>query len=316
MTEAVVETRNLMATRFEVALPGTDRVRLLAAAEQALDTVEQLEAQLSMYRPESELSGINAYAAAGPVRVEPRLFRLLWTAQEISRRTGNAFDPTVAPLLRAWGFIGGSGEAADPQALAEARERSGLHLVELDEVTSTVRFLREGVSLDLGAIGKGYAIDRAVEALEEAGIASGLIHGGTSTVYGLGAPPGSEGWRVALRDPTRGPEATFGSVLLRDRALSVSAPHGKAFQHGDRLYGHVLDPRTGEPAQAALLAAVAHSSATLTDALSTALLVLGEAGLETLAREWPDADFLVITPGEGGVWASTAGPDPEFFRLD
>jgi thiamine biosynthesis lipoprotein len=312
---AVLEGRDLMATRFEVVIPGADRVLLTAAAEEALREVERLEAQLSFYQHSSELSGINAFAAQYPVRVEPQLFRLLTLARETSLRTGGAFDPTIGPLLRAWGFVGGTGQVANQDAVAEARERTGAHLLHLDDEEFTVWFEREGVALDLGAIGKGYAIDQAVEILRELAIEPALIHAGTSTVAALGAPPGEEGWRVALRDPSRGPDETLGEVLLRDRALSVSAPYGKAFREGNRLYGHVLDPRTGEPTQGALLAAVSHPSATLTDALSTALLVLGVEGLELIGREWAEADLLVIVEGHDGPRVETAGANPELFRL-
>jgi FAD:protein FMN transferase len=304
----VREARQAMGTRWEIVLPGRDRPRLQAAAEEALEEIERLEAQLSMYRRESELSGINAFAAAGPVQVEPRLFRFLQLALEISRSTEGSFDLTVAPLLRAWGFIGGTGRLALPEEIEAARALTGAHLLELDEAAQTVRFRREGVRLDPGAIGKGYGIDRALEVLQDTGITTALIHGGTSTVYGLGAPPGELGWRVALRDPRGEPDDALGHVLLRDRALSVSAPHGKAFQQGDRLYGHVLDPRTGEPARGGLLAAVSHPSATVTDALSTALLVLGAEGPPVLARSYPEADQLVLVEEDGGVHPHAAGP--------
>jgi thiamine biosynthesis lipoprotein len=297
-----------MGTRWEIVLPGEDPARLLAAAEDALDQVERLEAQLSIYRPESELSGINARAAEGPVRVEPRLFQFLRLALEITRNTGGAFDPTIAPLLRCWGFVGGQGGLPDEEALAAARTHTGARLVELDEEELTVRFLQDGVALDPGAIGKGFGIDRALEALEDAGVRSGLIHAGTSTVYGLGEPPGEPGWRVALRDPLREEGATLGHVTLRNLALSVSAPYNKAFRQGDRLYGHVLDPRTGEPTQGALLAAVAHPSATLTDALSTALLVLGAEGIPLLSVAYPEGDYLVVEEHERGVRRCAAGP--------
>ncbi len=313
--QCVKEARQAMGTRFEVALPGDDLLRLLPAAESALDEVERLERQLSMYRYESEISGINAYAGFQPVRVEPRLFALLRRAQQITRETGGAFDLTVGPLLRAWGFVGGSGAMAEPEAVEAARELVGADRLLLDSEAMTVTFDRPGVLLDLGAIGKGYALDRALEMLEDAGVDRALVHGGTSTVYGLGAPPDSAGWRVALRDPRGEADAVLGTVELRDRALSVSAPHGKAFREGDRLYGHVLDPRTGEPVHGAMLAAVAHPSATLTDALSTALLVLGRDGVPGLAALYPEADLLVVAEEAGGPRAWAAGPDGWRLRL-
>ncbi|MFN3651545.1 MAG: FAD:protein FMN transferase [Armatimonadota bacterium] len=308
----VIVARAAMNTRWEIVLPGEDARFLRAAAGVALDEVDRLEAQLSIYRESSEVSGLNAYAAEGPVPVEPQLFRLLQRAVELSRDTEGAFDPTLGPLLRAWGFIGGSGSLPDPAAVAAARELTGAGLLELDEEAFTLQFAREGVWLDLGAIGKGYAVDRAVRELELVEITTGLVHAGTSTVYGLGAPPEAEGWSVALRDPRREEYAALGRVCLRDRALSVSAPHGKSFREGDRLYGHVLDPRTGEPTHGALLSAVAHPSATVTDALSTGLLVLGAAGLSRLADRYPDADFLVLD--EQGA-AHTAGAGKWDLRL-
>lgn len=309
------EARQAMGTRWEIILPGANRQRLEAAAEEALDEVERLETQLSKFRPESDISGINAFAASEPTRVEPRLFALLELALAVTDATGGAFDLTVGPLLRAWGFVGQSGALPSPEALEEARSLVGARLLSLDAEAMTIRFLADGVSLDLGAIGKGYAIDRARELLAEAGVEAGLIHGGSSTVFGLGAPPDESGWRVALRDPRGGEQDICGEVLLRDRALSVSAPHNRSFQSGDRLYGHVLDPRSGEPTRGALFAAVGHESATLTDALSTALLVQGRDGLPGLSALYPEADLLVATATPEGLWLETAGPDAWSFRV-
>src|SRR5262249_48591608 len=115
--QMVRHARRAMATRFEVALWGADPIRLRAMAEEALGEIERLEAQLSFYRPESELSGLNACAAAGPVVVEPGFFRLLQRAVELSRATGGAFDPTVAPLVGCWGFAGGGGRVPDPEEI-------------------------------------------------------------------------------------------------------------------------------------------------------------------------------------------------------
>src|SRR5438876_11856175 len=142
--------RHAMATRFELLLPGEDHVRLRAAGEEALGEIERLEAQLSFYRASSEISDLNARAAKEPVAVDPRLFRLLQRAQALSEATEGAFDITVAPLMRCWGFVGGTGRLSDPDELEAARSVVGMQRVELDEESFTVRFASEGVTLDLG----------------------------------------------------------------------------------------------------------------------------------------------------------------------
>jgi thiamine biosynthesis lipoprotein len=208
--QTVAVARNAMATRFEVLLHGANPVALRAAAEEALDEIERLEAQLSLYRPTSEISRINARAATEPVRVEPELFRLLQQAQHLSRESDGAFDITVAPLVRCWGFMGGTGALPDEEAIAMARDKVGMHQVTLNDRDFTVRFAREGMMLDLGSIGKGYALERAVAILQEAGVEHALLHGGTSTVCALGAPPDAEAWKVAIHDPTTSPtQKTF-----------------------------------------------------------------------------------------------------------
>jgi thiamine biosynthesis lipoprotein len=310
---SVAVARHAMATRFEIVLHGENAVGLRAAAEEALDEIQRLEAQLNLYQPTSEISHINARAAFEPVRVEPSLFRLLQHAQRLSQETGGAFDITVAPLMRCWGFMRGTGRLPDPADVTKAREKVGMHQVSLDEEDFTVRFAREGVMLDLGSIGKGYALERAADLLKEAGVISGILHGGTSTVYALGAPPDSDGWRVAVPKPefaeqTLALGATHGNepsgldhflavVPLNNEALSVSAVWGKSFATGDRVYGHVIDPRNGEPVDGAVLAAVALPSATESDALSTALLILGSEGHERVAVLRPGMRTLVVSRG-------------------
>ncbi len=281
-----------MATRFEIYLPGEDTARLRSAGEEALREIEALELQLSRYRSESDIYRTNARAYREPVRLEARLFALLKRAAELSRLTDGAFDITVTPLLRAWGLDGG-GKIPEPSELEAAHARVGISAMHLCGSDSTVRFEREWMEIDLGAIGKGYAIERAVEVIRECGVTSALIHGGTSTIYALGAPPDADAWRVAIDDPTNG--GTLPDALdLRDCSLSVSAVHGKSFTREGKRYGHVIDPRTGAPTEGALLAAVWGPSPTDTDALSTALLVLGEPGLELLRDRMPDYEGLVL----------------------
>lgn len=273
-----------MATRFEVLLYGEHPARLRAAGEEALREIRLLEADLSFYRPASDLSRLNARAAHGPVRVSTRLFGLLEDAKRMWESTGGAFDVSVAPLMRCWGFVGGTGQWPARDAVERARSVTGMHLVNLDAGTHTVTFSRNGVQLDLGAIGKGYALEEASHILRECGVERALLHGGTSTIVAIGAPPDEEAWRIAIAHPSES-TTPLAVVPLRDEALSVSAVSGKAFVRRGKTYGHVLDPRTGYPVHGAVLAAVAHQSATTCDALSTAFLVLecesGELNIAT-----------------------------------
>lgn len=329
-----------MATRFEIVLHGHDPVALRAAGEEAFDEIDRLEARLSLYQPTSEIARVNAQAAESAVRVSPDIFHLLEHAQRLRQETGGAFDITIAPLVRCWGFMGGRGAMPDPAEVAEARARVGMNLVELDSGSRTVRFARAGVMLDLGAIGKGYAIDCAAEILREAGVTSALLHGGTSTAYAIGQPPGEDAWKLAVewspdgkgvlpirqsqqqRDShlrSSGTDAEHGQppesallavVSLRDESLSVSAIWGRAFESGGRLYGHVIDPRTGEPASEAMLAAVVLPSATETDAISTALLTMGSKGHDRISGLRAGMSTLVagLTAESGVPWREAHGP--------
>jgi len=294
--ETVTLARHAMATRFEMVLHGESASRLRAAGEEALADVERIEAQLSIFRPTSEIARVNACAAREPVRVTPPVFRLLEQARQLHHESGGAFDITIAPLVRCWGFMDGSGSWPDPAEVTRVRQQVGMSHVILDEENLTVQFDGEGVMLDLGAIGKGYAIDRAAETLREAGVTSALLHGGTSTVYGIGKPPVEEAWKVAIESPP-GDGSTpqwLATVPLEDEALSVSAVWGKSFVHEGKTFGHVLDPRAGQPVANAVLAAVVLPSATETDALSTALLVVGTEGHEKIARLRPLMRTLVV----------------------
>jgi FAD:protein FMN transferase len=318
-----------MATRFELVLHGDDPVRLRAAGEEALSEIERLERLLSFYRSDSEITAINRRAFGEPVRVSGEVFRLLRGCAEVFAASAGAFDVTIGPLMRAWKLAGGQGAVPDAEALAAARAVTGFAHVVLDERAQTVRFGRDGVAIDLGAAGKGFAVDAAIGVLQELGVTSALLHGGTSSVHALGAPPGEDGWRVALEGPKgsreQGPQGARGQgrkgarahglegsrvqgpkepgsdaqphegrvVVLRDAALSVSAAHGKAFEHEGRHYGHVIDPRTGHPVSHTRTAAVTGPSSFLCDALSTALMVNGAEWLPTLRARWAGYDGYV-----------------------
>ena len=224
--------------------------------------------------------------------------------------SGGAFDITVAPLVQCWGYEGGDGRFPRPEEVAEARAKVGMALVRLNPADLTVQFAREGVMLNLGAIGKGYAVEQAAEVLREAGVTSALIHGGTSTVHALGPPPGEEFWKIAIETPSPKPVAPhtlLATVPLKEEAMSVSAVWGNSFEVAGRTYGHIIDPRTGEPAIGTVLAAVVLPSATETDALSTALLTLGAAGHDAIAMLRPGMRTLVVSESGGQLRVEAKG---------
>lgn len=287
-----------MATRFEFVLAGENAVRLRAAGEEALDEIDRLEAQLSIYRSGSEIAEVNRFAAAEPVRVSPEVFALLERARELSRLTGGAFDITIAPLVRCWGFMRGDGSRPTDEELGAARELVGIERLELNEADCTVRFQRHGMMLDLGSIGKGYALDKAAEILRDAGIERALLHGGTSTLISIGTDADGSPWKIAVDtgDPRDAAEKSVVAVVeLVDESLSVSAVSGKSFILEGKMFGHVLDPRTGWPTQTALLGAAIQDSAAASDAISTAILLAKPEELIHLASRIPKLRYLQVS---------------------
>ncbi|OWK36227.1 Thiamin biosynthesis lipoprotein ApbE [Fimbriiglobus ruber] len=296
-------SRRAMATTFEVAIPyGT--ADALPAAEDALDLIDDLEDQLTVYRDHSEVSRLNTTAADGPVEVEPRLFDLLSAAATLTRDTAGAFDCATGALIKVWGFHKREGRVPPPEELRAARECSGTRHVVLDPAARTIKFRKHGLEINLGGIGKGYALDRAGERLREKwGITSALLQGGGSSVLAIGAPPTNpRGWAVAVRHPwddTR----TLGTVWLKDQGFGTSAATFQFFEYNGRKLGHLLDPRTGWPADGTAGASVVAPTAAAADALSTALFVYGIAGFEKVAVAHPNLGAIVLpdTPGAAPV---------------
>ncbi|MBV9072241.1 MAG: FAD:protein FMN transferase [Acidobacteria bacterium] len=293
-----------MGTVFTIYLYAADRAEANAVFEVAFDEVERLDQTLSNYRPSSELSRINRLAAREPVTTDPEVFGLLQSALGFSARTHGAFDITVGPLMRAWGFFRGEGRLPTDAELQAAQEKIGFDKVLLDPSRRTVSFAIPGVELDLGAIGKGYAVDRVAEVLHEAGVKSALIDSGSSTVHALGAPPESEGWKVQVPD-ARNRRQTLSTILLRDQSLSTSGSYEQCFEIDGRRYCHVMDPRTGWPVEHVLQATLVAADSTTTDAMSNAIFVLGpEKGREALTQ----------IPGAQAVWVLEGGADVSQFQ--
>jgi FAD:protein FMN transferase len=295
----VTVARRAMACEFSVTFSATER-NGVAAGCAALDEVERMEEKLSVYRRDSDVSRINREASDAPVRVGSELLEVLGSAVQIGSATDGAFDAAAGALVRAWGFYQGPKRVPSREEWRWAMERTGMQHVALNCKTGTVRILRPGVEINLGAIGKGYAIDAAVKRLRSGfGVRSALIEGGGSSVYAAGSPPGEPGWTVAIGDPFR-KGARLSTVVLRDRALGTSGAAFQYFEQGGRRYGHVLDPRTGWPACRCASATVLAPTAAEADALSTAFFVLGVDGAgEYCSRRRDVAAVIVTMPREG-----------------
>ena len=308
-------SRKAMAGEFEICLPVAIAGAAGAAALQALDLIQSLESQLSFFQPDSDISRINRHAAAAAVEVEPRLFALLQSAVQLWRESGGAYDLTAAPLWEAWGFAHRAGAVPSPEQLAEARALVGGQWVELDEARQTVRLLRPGMRLNLGSIGKGFAVDRAAEHLLAAGVSDFLVHGGYSSVAarGLACPAkilavderaggvvGSP-WTIGVKDPLRD-ERRLGQIELHDRALGTSGAQFQSFRHRGRRYGHILDPRSGQPAEGVLSVTVLAPTAAEADALSTAFYVMGPEAAADYCRRHTSIAALIFVPAAGNRW--------------
>ncbi|HEY2783616.1 MAG TPA: FAD:protein FMN transferase [Fimbriiglobus sp.] len=264
-----------MATTFEVALP-YGAPHAVAAAEAALDLIDAVEDQLTVFRDSSEVVNVNARAASEAVPVSDSLFQLLETSASLSQETGGAFDPATGAMTKAWGFYRREGRVPPPAERKAGMHASGMRHVLLDRENQTVKFRRPGLEMNFGGIGKGYALDRAAEILRrEWGIRSALLHGGGSSVYAIGHPPGQpEGWVIDLKHPTDD-RRTLGSVRLKDEGLGTSAATFQYFVYKGKKLGHVLDPRAGWPARGIAAATVIAPTAATADAYSTAAFVQG-----------------------------------------
>ena len=265
-----------MGTAFSVVAYGTDRARLQSAVAEALDEARRLDEMLSNYRAESELSEVNRFAAERPVHVSPEFFRLLSDCVNYSRASEGTFDITVGPLMKVWGFYKGTGHMPHRAEVRGALDHVGYRNIILDSQAGTVRFARNGVELDPGGIGKGYAVDRMAELLKQDGVTAALVSGGGSSIYAIGAPPNESGWKIAIKDP-RDPAKSAAQVTLRDQSLSTSGSYEKFFWAEGRIWSHIMDPRTGYPSEGTLSVSLITPRTIDSEAWAKPYYILGRA---------------------------------------
>jgi FAD:protein FMN transferase len=284
--------RRAMACRFEITLDARD-AHVVPAAQAALNHVDAIEAQLTVFRETSDLVRINRAAGREAVACEPALFALLLRCEALSAATHGAFDITSTPLSRCWGFLRREGRIPTADEIAAARRAVGMALVTLDRERSTVRFREPGVELNLGAIGKGHALDCVAVLLRRAGVQHALLSAGQSSLLAIGGR--GRGWSIDLVSPQR--PSPLARVWLRDAALGTSGAGTQFIVDSGRRYGHVIDPRTGESAAGVLSASVVCRSAADADALSTAFLVAGAAAAHDFCQRHHDV-LALATPDE------------------
>ena len=289
-----------MACEFQITYHQEDAAAGEAVMH-ALDMIEELEAQLTIYRATSEVLEINRLAAESPIQVEPHLFALLEQCQRISKETGGAFDITSTPLSRVWGFLKREGRVPTEAELSGALDRVDFHNVSLDSEQALVEFASEDTEINLNSIGKGYALDRISLVLDEMGVSDYLCHGGSSSVLARGRNRSNEesGWNIGIRHPLT-PEKRIADLYLRNRCLATAGGGTQFFEHEGISYSHVIDPRTGWPAAGRYTATVMAASAAEADALATALFVMPLEEAHAFFSARPELAAVLVQPDETG----------------
>lgn len=292
------ESRPAMGTVFTIECYMPDPESADQVMNAAFEEIARLEALLSNYQPSSELSRISREAGNGPVVTDPETFTFLTRSLYWSERSHGAFDITVGPLLRAWGFKARNGHIPTQAEQKALRDQVGWDKVQLNAAAHAVRFTRSSMELDPGSIGKGFAVDSVVALLRENGVHAAFISAGGSTLYGLGAPPDEAGWPVEVPDP-RTPGSVATTLWLHDTSVSTGACTEKFFVQDGHRYCHIFDPRTLMPVEGVLQSTVIAPSATDSDALSTVVFVLPPEQIREVLRglQGTEAILFLSAPG-------------------
>ena len=308
-----------MACQFEFLFNMQQYGQSGNASGDAFALIDELEDQMTVYRDHSTISQLNQRAFESPEVVEDRLFDLLLQAREIWQETGGAFDATAGQLSSLWGFEQRQGEIPDQAAIDETLQVVGTQHLRFDEQASSISFAKSGLKINLGGIGKGYAIDRVASLFRINGIHDFAIHGGQSSVMCGGnytsedaqTQPSNGGWPIGLTHPVL-PEVRLAHFNLKDRALGTSGSGRQGFFHQGKRYGHVIDPRTGWPTDHFLSTTVISPSAALSDALATAFFVMDEEAVEAYCQQHTEVSAVLI---KGDPQGGKSAVDLLWFNL-
>ena len=287
--------RYSMGTMFDIAAHHPARAQAERAIESALAEVVRLDHVLSHFDPESDLSRLVRRGPGVLVDVDPALYDVLNESMEISRRSGGRFDVTVGPLVRVWQTAQTGGQTPSPGAIAKARRCVGFEKVKLVP-QDRVELASDCLSIDLGGIGKGYAVEQALRILHGAGLEHAVVNAGQSSIAAMGHPPQRDGWIIDLNVDG----ISLGRVELKDGALSTSRQGHVPLRAGGLAYGDIIDPERGRPVESSTTVIVRAPSAMHADALSTTLLLLPIEEGKRVLEGFPRASALWIS-AEGKV---------------
>ncbi len=280
-----------MATIYEIFIINDDAGYAHQAAQEAFNELDRLEQELSRFIPNSDISRINHLAANQPLRLGLDAFECLKLAQQVCAETNGAFDVTIGPLLKCWLNPDKTLRSPSAEELAEARRHVGMQLLDLDEMQHTVILQESPVHIDLGAVGKGYAVEVLTNLLRAWDIDTALIHGGRSSVFALGCPPEKKGWPLTMSNPMP-PGQILTHLDLCDQAVS-----GSGLQKGQ----HIINPRTGRPLAGKRAAWAITSEAATSDAVSTAFMIMAPEEIEEYCTRHLEMRALVISADNDGV---------------
>ena len=282
--------RYIMGTSMQVQAIGGDAAARNDAIEEAFAAITEVDRLMSNYRNDSELSAINRGAGSGPVRASDPMLSVLEAAQVVSARSGGAFDVTVGPLVKLWGFFDKKPHLPTPAELAAMRSLVGYKMLIIDPASRSVRLERAGMEIDLGGIAKGFAVELAAGALKRRGL-SGLIDAGGNQ-YLVGLPPGKPYWTMGVRDPLK-TDGLLGTLDVKGGSVSTSAGYANFLTVGGKRYGHILDPRTLQPSENALSVTIVSPDGTLADAVTKAAFVLGPVEGLRVIESFPNMSGLI-----------------------
>ncbi|MDP8246028.1 MAG: FAD:protein FMN transferase [Candidatus Hinthialibacter antarcticus] len=291
--------RTIMATSFEVIYPSYEGIEARRAGMDILDEVGRFDRMLNIWKGESELKRVNNEAHLAPVEVSVELFRMLKLSKQLSEETGGAFDITTTPLTRCWGFFYRSGRLPEESEIAKALETVGMENVILDEEKHTVFFTKEGVELTPASIGKGFALDHASRIAKKKGLNDVLLNGGYSSVLASGAPEWKDCWQIDVRNPANHSQAAA-RLRLYNQGFSSSGAEEQHFEHEGKTYGHIVDPRTGWPAEQVMSVNVTAPTAAHAEALSTAFYVMGVEKTLDYCENHTQVGVVILTEPKNG----------------